>query len=83
MDRGSAGGAGLWGREVALGPGTWAGGQAGLRETDLRPVPQGFVHFSTDGQCCGNCVPDACFTPEGQMLQVRGWSLPRSPLGWP
>nr|XP_013003498.1 mucin-2 [Cavia porcellus] len=40
-------------------------------EDTCDPCSQGFVHFSTDGQCCGNCVPDACFTPEGQMLQTN------------
>ncbi|CAO2583928.1 MUC5B [Lemmus lemmus] len=31
--------------------------------------PQGFKYTPVPGQCCGECVQDACFTPEGQAVQ--------------
>ncbi|XP_057634690.1 mucin-5B [Chionomys nivalis] len=31
--------------------------------------PQGFKYTLVPGQCCGECVQDACFTPEGQTVQ--------------
>nr|XP_031531042.1 mucin-5B-like [Vicugna pacos] len=31
--------------------------------------PQGFKHSRVDGQCCGECVQTACFTPDGQLVQ--------------
>ncbi|KFO26412.1 Mucin-5B [Fukomys damarensis] len=38
-------------------------------EDTCSPCPQGFVHSRVAGQCCGNCVQAACFTPEGRMVQ--------------
>ncbi|XP_021119396.1 mucin-5B [Heterocephalus glaber] len=38
-------------------------------ERTCSPCPQGFVHSRVSGQCCGNCVQAACFTPEGQIVQ--------------
>ncbi|XP_038166954.1 mucin-5B [Arvicola amphibius] len=31
--------------------------------------PQGFKYTLVPGQCCGECVQNACFTPEGQAMQ--------------
>nr|XP_048314516.1 mucin-5B-like [Myodes glareolus] len=31
--------------------------------------PQGFKYTLVSGQCCGECVQDACFTPEGQAVK--------------
>ncbi|XP_023578633.1 mucin-5B [Octodon degus] len=38
-------------------------------EKTCSPCPQGFVHSRVAGQCCGNCVQTACFTPEGRTVQ--------------
>ncbi|KAM5248547.1 mucin-5B [Ctenodactylus gundi] len=33
--------------------------------------PQGFVYSREAGQCCGKCVQNACFTPDGGTVQFN------------
>ncbi|XP_054999821.1 mucin-5B [Sorex araneus] len=39
------------------------------KDTCMTTCPQGFHYTAVAGQCCGECLQSACFTPDGGQIQ--------------